>query len=49
MAGSGGSVGISVFLAVVLWFIVIIVLPAAYLLVGPDELWRMWDDLRARY
>ena len=51
MAGSGRSLGFSVGLAIVLWFIVLtvlIVLSAAYLLVGPDELWRLWDDARAR-
>lgn len=46
MARSNGSVAVSVFLAVILWFIVLIVLPAAYMLVGPDELRRMWEDFR---
>jgi len=48
MAGSGSSLGISVALAIILWFTVLIVLPAAYLLVGPEDLWRMWQDFRAR-
>jgi hypothetical protein len=49
MARSGSSLGVSVVLALILWFIVLIVLPAAYLLVGPGELWQFWDDARARF
>ena len=48
MAGSNGSLGVSVFLAVILWLIVLIVLPATYMFIGPDEMWRIWDDFRAR-
>jgi len=34
-------------MAVILWVAVLgvlIVAPAAYVLVGPDELWRRWGD-----
>lgn len=48
MAKSGGSLGWSVVLAVIIWFVGLIVLPAAYMLVGPDELWRLWEDWWAR-
>ena len=48
MAGSNGSLSVSVFLAVILWFVVLIVLPAAYMFMGPDEMWRIWEDFRLR-
>ena len=45
MAQRGGTGGFGVVLALIFWMIVLIVAPAAYLMLGPDELLRMWYEM----
>ena len=45
MAQGGSSGGFAVVLALIFWMLVLIVAPAAYLMLGPDELLRMWHNM----
>lgn len=42
MAGPGGGSGIGITLAIVFWLLVIVALPAIYVLVGFDGLAEYW-------
>ena len=48
MAGSNGSLGFLVVAVIVAWLALLIIAPAAYLMVGPDELRRIWQDFISR-
>ena len=45
---NSGDGGLGTALVVLLWLTLLIVAPAAYLLIGPAELQEIWDRLASR-
>lgn len=45
MAQRGGSGGFGVVLVIIVWIFLLVATPAAYVMLGPDQLLRMWHDM----